>query len=345
MCSEQGLYLEAYEVEDEVTMASVRLGELTEDINQRWRVMAQYEDEDEEFRPSFALGMHKMDKELYNEYTTKRTVRPYNDNDDLVFDEVDIKDVEWKRPDEIVSNPKFVKEGISKFDINQGGVGNCWAMCAIANLASTIKTHPYIMEQIFDHSQSFEDGNHMFTFKFFKNGEWREVTVDDYLPVHPMSKKLLFCSSKDSEEFWPCLLEKAYAKFKGSYADLNFGWMSVAFNDMTGDEWKEIGDFHDMYYDVADYITSHGLVLAATKGQGEEDFGSIGIYSGHAYSITGFGGDVLQGKCVRLRNPWGSGEYLGSEANILNDKEDGEFVLKWNTFCQYFSYLTVKNSV
>ena len=87
------------------------------------------------------------------------------------------------------------------------------------------------------------------------------------------------------------------------------------------------------------------MVLAATIGRGERDSRSIGIYSGHAYSITGFGGDVVQGKCVRLRNPWGSGEYKGSEANVLNDKEDGEFVLKWDTFLQYYGCLTVKNSV
>ena len=64
----------------------------------------------------------------------------------------------------------------------------------------------------------------------------------------------------------------------------------------------------------------------------------IGLISSHAYSITGFGGDVNHGKCLRLLNPWGHYEYTGSESHVLNDVDDGEFVIKWTEFCKYFPY-------
>ena len=210
----------------------------------------------------------------------------------------------------------------------------------MANLAYVHKAHPEILDQVFDQNQTFDDNNHTFTFRFFKEDEWHTVTVDDYLPMHPRTKKLMCCVSCDPEEFWPSLMMKAYAKFKGSYADIEGGYMSVALNDMTGDLWKEVMFFKDRYHEVSDWIAGHGLVLAAT------DSGSdIGIVPWHAYSVTGFVGDVLMGKCVRVRNPWGSGESILSEANVFNDKEDGEFVLKWDTFCKHFDILTAKDSV
>ena len=146
----------------------------------RFRILNEYEDEDTEFRPAFAFGSHKMDTEgSWDE--TKRKCKPFMENDnpssnDLTFRNVDVKDIEWKRPEEIASivsetneNPKFVADGISRFDINQGSIGDCWAVSVIANLASTVKSHPEILDQVFDATQSFDEGNHNFTFKFFKN--------------------------------------------------------------------------------------------------------------------------------------------------------------------------------
>ena len=351
------MVLEAYEVENAISSGGVRLAPRCDAIRKRWRILNEYEDEDPEFRPAFALGSHKMDEESSWEQT-KRKTKPFMavenpSTDDLTFRDVDIKDIEWKRPEEIAwivsetgESPEFVKGGISRFDINQGMIGDCWAVSTIANLASTIKRHPEIMGQIFDRNQSFDNGNHHFTFRFFKNGVWHDVTVDDYLPWNTAKQKLLFVSSTEKLEFWPCLLEKAYAKFRGSYADMVGGWMSWALNDMTGDDWTEVDTTEDMYHDVCDKIAAHGLVLAGCFDNEQLDYytDTVNLVSGHAYSLTGFGGDVNHGKCVRVRNPWGQGEYSGTEANILNTQIDGEFVIKWSEFCKYFQRITVKSS-
>ena len=203
------MVLEAFPEEDAIRSGGIRMAQKSKAICQMWRVLSEYEDEDPEFRPAFALGSHKMDSEGAWE-ETKRKVKPFNQKDDydpgyndLVLDR-EIKDIVWKRPEEIASflsnkrlPPKFVKEGITRFDINQGFFGDCWVMSTIANLASTIKQHPEILEQIFDPNQSFEDGNHFFTFRFFKNGVWQNVTVDDYLPWNKSTHRLLGVSSTD----------------------------------------------------------------------------------------------------------------------------------------------------
>ena len=79
---------------------------------------------------------------------------------------------------------------------------------------------------------------------------WQNVTVDDYLPWNKSTHRLLGVSSTDPLEFWPCLLEKAYAKFRGSYADNEGGLEYVALNNMTEDDWTEVDVTEDMYYSL-----------------------------------------------------------------------------------------------
>ena len=59
------------------------------------------------------------------------------------------------------------------------------------------------------------------------------MVVDDYLPV-TSANQLVFNSSKEEGEVWPCLLEKAYAKLQGSYFHLNLGFSTSAMVDFSG---------------------------------------------------------------------------------------------------------------
>lgn len=50
----------------------------------------------------------------------------------------------------------------------------------------------------------------VFRFRLWWCGEWTEVLVDDRLPV--INGRLAFLQCAHSDQYWPGLLEKAYAK-------------------------------------------------------------------------------------------------------------------------------------
>ena len=50
------------------------------------------------------------------------------------------QDIQWLRPKEICDDPKFILEGSSRHDINQGEIGNCWILGKIGNFFFNFST-------------------------------------------------------------------------------------------------------------------------------------------------------------------------------------------------------------
>mmetsp|Transcript_64560 Transcript_64560/g.179152 ORF Transcript_64560/g.179152 Transcript_64560/m.179152 type:complete len:338 (-) Transcript_64560:1150-2163(-) len=120
--------------------------------------------------------------------------------------------------------------GITPSDICQGQLGDCWLLSAIACLAE----HEGAIQRVFkSHVKSTWGRYHVRLFDGQHN-RWRDIVVDDYIPVDPKTKRALF-THPSGHEMWVLILEKAFAKLVGSYSALEGGMSLWALEALTGD--------------------------------------------------------------------------------------------------------------
>ncbi|XP_038822867.1 calpain-1 catalytic subunit-like [Salvelinus namaycush] len=267
----------------------------------------------------------------------------------------DMGRVVWLRPAKMVQYPDFIVDGLSRFDFGQGMVGDCWFLASIGAL--TFQEH--ILEQVVPLKQSFkEDYCGIFHFRFWRFGRWVDVVIDDKLPT--VDGRLVFVHSKTPNEFWPALLEKAYAKVCGSYADMNAGTPSEAMMDFTGGVHitVKLTDAPPNLWDLLFRAAKSKSLIGCGTPQGETSANTVtpnGLVRGHAYTVTGVKQVMSQGMVVnliRLFNPWGRGEWKGDWSDkssmwqtvspddrkmCLSVEEDGEFWMTMKHFCEHFA--------
>ncbi|KAM9316881.1 calpain-14-like [Gastrophryne carolinensis] len=266
-------------------------------------------------------------------------------------------DVEWKRPQELVKNPQFFVDDVSRFDLHQGLTENCWFLAALAS----VTFHKDILSNIIPRNQSF-DRNYagIFHFKFWRFGEWVDVVVDDRLPVNK-DGKLLFVSSARKNLFWGPLLEKAYAKLCGSYEDLQIGQVSEALVDFTGgvNMTVKLAQAPPDLWQIMVRAAHSGSLMGCQTQSGPERVLENGLVTGHAYTVTGIRTVTCKSgteNLVRLRNPWGKIEWRGNwsdsspkwdqlnlkERLLLHKaREDGEFWMSIEDFEANFVELVI----
>ncbi|XP_053187049.1 calpain-2 catalytic subunit-like [Scomber japonicus] len=277
--------------------------------------------------------------------------------------------VEWLRPKDVLKaqgsseDPSFSLKGASRFDFGQGSVGNCWFLAAI----SALTFQKGLMAQVVPMDQSFRNYSGIFHFRFWRFGKWVDVVIDDHLPT--LNGQLLSVRSKGGNEFWAPLLEKAYAKVCGTYADMNAGLPSEACKDFCGGvhmtfELSQVHDYsHDdkLWLQLSRATGCKSMICCGTAPKGGEIVNTVattGLVDAHAYSVTGVTEVELYGskkRLVRCMNPWGSQEWSGdwSDKSKLwdrvspddrakcSDREDGEFWMELEDFCRYFNMMSI----
>ncbi|XP_012582799.1 PREDICTED: calpain-13 [Condylura cristata] len=281
-----------------------------------------------------------------------------------LFQKGSFSSLQWKRPQDLSNgSPHFILEGASRFDIQQGLAGDCWFLAALGALTQNPQ---YLQKILLDQSFSHQYVG-IFRFRFWQCGQWVEVVVDDRLPI--VDRKYLFVHPRrDNQEFWPCLLEKAYAKFRGSYLHLHFGYLADALVDLTGGVVTSF-DLHSFSTDLVMMVKTAAkagsLITCATPvgPTGQDTELENGLVSQHAYTVTG--AEQIRSRrgwedLIRLWNPWGKTEWRGRwkdgslewkemqdhRKNLLHDnKEDGEFWMSCQDFQENFSCLFICNQV
>uniref|UniRef100_A0A3Q2E209 Calpain catalytic domain-containing protein n=1 Tax=Cyprinodon variegatus TaxID=28743 RepID=A0A3Q2E209_CYPVA len=219
--------------------------------------------------------------------------------------------------------------------------GFCWSLFSIVGV--TVPSAPMTMTSAI----------------FWRFGKWVDVVIDDKLPT--INGRPIFVQSKKQNEFWPSLLEKAYAKVCGSYADMNAGTLAEAMVDFTGGVHMciQLSDPPSDLWESMSRAGRFGALMGCSTPKGESSSLSLcpnGLVQGHAYTVTG----VIQVKTgkpvkiVRLWNPWGKGEWNGDwsdqssiwktvspqdRENCLSVAEDGEFWMTLEDLCEFYTEL------
>nr|XP_004451131.1 calpain-13 isoform X1 [Dasypus novemcinctus]XP_012377868.1 calpain-13 isoform X1 [Dasypus novemcinctus] len=285
--------------------------------------------------------------------------------------ERDLFCLQWKRPwDKELSDgfPHFILEGASRFDIQQGSAGDCWVLAALGSLTQ----NPRRLDRIMPKDQSFSRNYAgIFHFQFWQCGRWVDVVVDDRLPLLSQKDGLEYLFVRPrirSHEFWPCLLEKAYAKLHGSYSHLHFGYLPDALVDLTGGvvTYVDQNTHPSNLVMVVKMAASLGSLMACGSRLGQTDGNQVlenGLVSCHAYTVTG--AEQIRYRrglenIIRLWNPWGKREWRGRwsdgspewqethdprRSQLYENKEDGEFWMSCQDFRENFSSLYICNEI
>ncbi|KAL3309674.1 hypothetical protein Ciccas_011777, partial [Cichlidogyrus casuarinus] len=266
-----------------------------------------------------------------------------------------ISEVVWKRPKEIVKSPRLIGESFSRFDVKeQNSTDNAF----LAALTSVSMRHELISRLVLCDQNFAQEYCGAFLFKFWFDGRWVEVMIDDRLPT--VEDRLVYASSGNPEEFWIPLIEKAYAKLLGSYEKLSQGTCSEALMILTGGLCEE---FTPQTHSIEKL---HAILLNAVAAKSviscdieKSTDVPAGLSCQHAYSLTACVSDVTDnnGKTftlVRIRNPcseeqewqgawsdkapeWETISHRKMRELGVQDKQDGEFWMSFEDFIKHFS--------
>ncbi|MCQ2818165.1 MAG: calpain family cysteine protease, partial [archaeon] len=253
--------------------------------------------------------------------------------------------IEWKRASEIFKGKSYAvfKEEIEPNDIIQRQLGDCYFLSALASLAE----FPYLVYKLF--LAKTINKSAYFAVQFYIDGEPRIVVVDDYLPVKKGTNNLIY-SVTSTNELWVPILEKAWAKVNGGYANIIAGDSSDVFPVLTG-SYAERYDLKSMSKDdVWELLNSANELNAIMTISGDTSVDSVGIIGGHAYSLIDT--YTLKGnlRMLKIRNPHSTNEWTGawsdssdlwtqieSQTVGLEKGDDGIFFMQLEDFVKYFT--------
>src|SRR5262249_29187717 len=126
---------------------------------------------------------------------------------------------------------------------------------------------------------------------FDLHGKPHLVTIDSDLPRNGWYG-YYYGRSHDPRELWPALLEKAVAKWKGSYAAIEAGVPGDAMSWLTGKKstntfMRGKGVTEDQVFDALKAAVKEGKpAIAATFGESMNKlYKGTGMYSDHTYAV------------------------------------------------------------
>ncbi|XP_052077598.1 calpain-15-like [Mytilus californianus] len=247
---------------------------------------------------------------------------PPNDNSLFKVHRPGGSNIKWKRLKDVKDDGKDpihwkVYDKPTANDIMQGEIGNCWFICALAVVAERQK----LVERIVVTKNYCPEG--AYVVRLCKDGIWKTVVLDDHFPVDQYER--LKYSKARRGQLWVPLIEKAAAKMHGCYQALGSGRTVESLSLLTGEPCEHLSlnekiDFSKTIDNMLIWSTlTHARdcrYLMCTSCETKDGFTpeyckSLGLITGHAYSLLDVYDMDTGEKLLKIRNPWGSESWKG----------------------------------
>jgi hypothetical protein len=264
----------------------------------------------------------------------------------------------WKDMSDIAPFPTIVEDGFSPEDVQQGELGDCYFISCLSHL---VADHD-VLDSVFVTAETNPEG--VYCVRLWVNGAWKHFFLDGTFPcsrkVHressddpthwsgapdPKNGKFFIpvaVHSSSMNEFWPCLLEKAWARLHGSYSDIEGG--RVGDNDTNSafplarfiphclpgfQEKVDLKiDTEKLWEKLLKWEGNHWLMTAGARSMTAAEATEAhklgkangadrdGIVRHHAFTVLrcftfARGGTTQPLRLIKLRNPHGQGEWTG----------------------------------
>ncbi|KAL4967916.1 calpain-like protease PalBory [Aspergillus stella-maris] len=262
---------------------------------------------------------------------------PRADGDGLFIDKPDLhlSDLQtdifggWKRPHELLAGQvddtgtplSLVMSVSDKTELVQDVLTDCSVVASLCATTSRSERGldgnllPVVYPCIYDSTKYRFSPSGKYIFRFYFNGCFRKVIIDDRLPSSKTSRSLYVIDRNHGDFLWPALVEKAYLKLRGGYefpgsnsgTDLWVltGWIPEQVflhnDEVTADQvWSSLyKSFHD-----GDVLLTIGTGKLTEREQTE-----LGLVSEHDYAIL----DMKEAngrRRILVKNPWAGADTV-----------------------------------
>lgn len=217
----------------------------------------------------------------------------------------------------------WVRSGLEYRDPCQGSIANCYY---IAAQAAVIWSTPAVIQG--------RPSNGQVTIKLYTKGGAKDgganqdITVSEKILVDSATNRPFGCRSTDAGELWPCLYEKAFAKWilhdthdQPDITQTAYGDCVKACAQITGKNpvyWSNNSQTATQLYQLVRQHSAGGKTIYpmvawtyATAPAGL-NYSTSNIVGNHCYTVLGWYYSVGK-QYIVLRNPWGFTEPAGPD--------------------------------
>ena len=271
------------------------------------------------------------------------------------------KKFKWMRPEAIFNTSNYIilPEEISPNDIVQGCLNDLYFLSVLGSLCKC----PRIIEKLFFIKEKTKE--HLYGVYFNIHGQWKLVLIDDFFPISDEKnhKKFVFSHCKN-KEIWVNLLEKAWAKVNGCYAQIGGKFSPYEIYDILTEAYTEVINLNinkksnlkeNIWKKMVEAYSNEFIIIAVTNKNSSVQ--EIGLMPGNTYIISTLN-EINDGKntekLLKMSNPWGDAEFSGdwSETSSkwndelkkkldFSENNDGDFFISFDDFINYFSSLGI----